>query len=157
MAKDHLRIEICGNLDELNSYLGLSKSLIKTKKIKKIIESIQKDLFIIGSEIATEILFINKLKQRIDCKFIKRLEECIDQLEKTRPLTKGCFCLPGKNLPSSTMDIARTITRRLERRVVSLKKRKQLKNGFILIYLNRLSDLLYLLAHKPKKKSSRKK
>ena len=157
VAKDHLRIEICGNLDELNSYLGLSKSLTKAKKIKKIITSVQKDLFIIGSEITTEIKFINKLNQRIDNKFVKGLEKIVGQLEDKSPLTKFCFQLPGKDVASSSLDIARTAARRLERRVVSLNKKKQLKNNFILIYLNRLSDLLFLLAHKPKNKSSRKK
>jgi len=157
VAKDHLRIEICGNLDELNSYLGLSKSLAKSKKIKKILSSVQKDLFIIGSEIATEIKFINKLKQRIDNKFVKGLEKIIDQLEKKSSLATFCFQLPGRDVSSSSLDIARTIARRLERRVVSLSKKGELKNKFILVYLNRLSDLLFLMAHKPKKKSSKKR
>ena len=151
VAKDSLRIEICGELDELNSYLGFSKNLTKGKKIKKIIESIQKDLFVVGAEVATEIKFINKLKQRIDSAFINHLEAIISQIEKKNPLAEFCFCLPGKNLASGSLDISRTIARRLERRMVSLKKKKGLKNNSILIYLNRLSDLLFLLAHSPKK------
>ncbi len=152
VSKDNLRIEVCGTLDELNSYLGLSKSLAKSKRLNKIIESIQKDLFIVGAEVATDSKQVKSLKQRIDSKFIEGLEKTITQLEN-KPLSFNCsFCLPGKNLSSSSLDIARTLTRRLERRVLTLKKRKNLKNNFILVYLNRLSDLLFLLARKSEKK-----
>jgi len=154
VPKDSLRIEICGDLDELNAYLGLSKNLAKGKKIKKVIESIQEELFIVGAEVATEIKFINKLKQRIGKACVKRLETMISQIEKKNHLSD--FCLPGKDLTSGSLDVARTIARRLERRMVSLKKQKGLKNDFILIYFNRLSDLLFLLAVSLKKSPKRR-
>lgn len=157
VAKDSLRIEICGTLDELNSYLGISKSLIKSKKLARTIESIQKDLFIIGAEVATEIKHLKQLKIRIDKKSIKRLEELISQIEKSSHCFKFCFSLPGENLTSASLDVSRALTRKLERRMVTLKRKKLLKNNSVLIYLNRLSDLLFLFARLATKKSSKEK
>lgn len=143
VSKDHIRVEAVGSLDEVSSYLGISKSLIKSKKKKKIIESIQKDLFIVNSEIATPS---KSLKKRISYSQVSRLEQEIIDLEgKLTPKLKG-FSLAGKNKVSSNLDLARTITRRAERRAVTLARKKKLKNENILVYLNRLSDLLYLLA-----------
>src|SRR3989338_4075927 len=128
VAKDSLRIEICGELDELNSYLGFSKNLTKGKKIKKIIESIQKDLFVVGAEVATEIKFINKLKQRIDSAFINHLEAIISQIEKKNPLAEFCFCLPGKNLASGSFDISQNINHKEE--IINKKEKKILLANF---------------------------
>jgi cob(I)alamin adenosyltransferase len=152
VSKDHIRVETVGTLDELSSYLGLITCLIKEKKIKKTIESIEEDLFIINAEIATQTKSLKKLRKRIDIKDISGLEELIIELEaKIRPKLKG-FSLSGKNQTSSNLDIARTITRRAERRVVTLQRKKMLKNKDILIYLNRLSDFLYLLSRSYDKK-----
>lgn len=145
-SKDNPSIEACGVLDELCSFLGLSKNLIKEQNNKKLIESIQKDLFVIGAEFATKFQHINKLKKRIDKSYIERLEKFIWDLEKKNKLKTRSFCLPGENLASSVLDISRAIARRAERLSVTLRKKKILLNGDILIYLNRLSDLLYLLA-----------
>ncbi|MCK4519596.1 MAG: cob(I)yrinic acid a,c-diamide adenosyltransferase [Candidatus Omnitrophica bacterium] len=148
VSKDHIRIESCGTLDELSSYLGLSKSMIKNKQIKKIIEKIQKDLFILCAEIATEAKSLNKLKERIDNSFVECLDGIIKGLEDKKSLRVRYFQVSGENPVSSTLDICRTIARRAERRVITLKRKKFLSNRHILIYLNRLSDFLYLLARK---------
>jgi len=144
--KDHIRIESCGALDELGAYLSLSKSLIKNKKAENVIESVQRDLFVIGREVVSESRFLNKLPKRIDNSCIERLEKIIKELEKKNGRKKGCFYLFGQNLLSSTLNVARTVARRAERRIVTLQKRKFLNNSHILTYINRLSDLLYLLA-----------
>jgi len=144
--KDHLSIEACGEIDELSSYLGLAKSLIKNRETKKIIESWQKDLFLIGAEVALEVKNIKKLKERINRNLIKNLDQQILQLEKKGVIKKNCFHLPGENIVSGNLDVARAIARRVERKIVTLAKKKKLKNRHILVYLNRLSDLLYLLA-----------
>lgn len=144
--KDNLRVEIYGSLDELCSFLGLARSLIKNKKIKKMIELIQRDLFIMGAEIATETIDLPKLKKRMTNSSVEYLEKEISQLEPENKFKDCCFCLPGENVTSSYLDIARTITRRIERRTISLKKKKKLRNQHIIVYLNRLSDLLFLLA-----------
>jgi len=146
VSKDDIRVHTFGTLDELCSSLGLSKSLIKGQKHKKLIESIQKDLFVICTELATEAKSFSKLKKRIDKTYVNRLEVAIRNLEKNKPLNRNCFCLPGENQVSSTLDISRAITRRGERLAVTLKRKGILFNDGILIYLNRLSDLLYLLA-----------
>lgn len=148
VSKDHLRIEVCGTLDELCSYLGLARCQSKNNKLKKIIESIQKDLFVIGTEVASEPRFIKNIKERIDKPDIARLENHIKNLERKKIVKKPCFHLPGKNMMSSILDISRAITRRAERGAVKLSRKKFIKNDFVLIYLNRLSDLLYLLARK---------
>jgi cob(I)alamin adenosyltransferase len=143
VSKDHIRMETIGSLDEVSSYLGVSKSILKSKKKKKIIESIQKDIFLINAEIATAS---GALKKRIGNSQVSRLEDEIIELEaKLAPKLKG-FSLSGKTKTSSNIDLARTITRRVERRAVTLQRKKILKNEDILVYLNRLSDLLYLLA-----------
>ncbi|MCQ9205411.1 MAG: cob(I)yrinic acid a,c-diamide adenosyltransferase [Omnitrophica bacterium] len=144
--KDNVRIEACGVLDELCSYLGLAKSLIKAGKIKKTIETIQKDLFVIGTELATEKKFISQIKKRISFEQINYLEKIINSLERNSKLIKPCFQLPGHNLLSSSLDVSRTIARKLERRTTTLIRKKVLADNHILVYLNRLSDLLYLLA-----------
>jgi len=152
VSKDHIRIEMCGTLDELSSCLGVAKSLTRVRSIKKILESIQKDLFIINAEIATESKSLKRLKKRIGAKSVAYLEERIIELEaKIRFELKG-FSLPGANKISSNLDLARTIARRAERRAVTLQRKKLLKNEHILIYLNRLSDFLYLLSRSYGKK-----
>jgi len=153
VSKDHIRIEICGTLDELSSYLGVAKSLIKVRSIRKILELIQKDLFILNAEIATEAKSLKKLQKRIGAKSIAWLQERIIELEAKAKGKRGGFSLAGANKISSNLDLARTITRRAERRVVTLQRKKLLKNKHILIYLNRLSDLLYLLSRSYGKKS----
>ena len=146
VSKDHIRIETVGTLDELSSYLSLAKSLAKSKKLKSIIESIQSDLFIINGEIATEHKALTKLKKRMGEKPIVYLEELILDLEARNKQKLKNFSLPAKTYLSSNLDLARTIARRAERRTVTLQRKKMLKNQNILIYLNRLSDLLYLLS-----------
>ena len=146
VRKDDLRIEINGILDELSSFLGLIKSLIKKKRGKDLINKIQVHLWMIGSEISTKVAYLSKLKKRLKQEDIKYLESLIKKLEgKYRP-EERCFVLAGKNTISSTLDIARTIARTAERRVVTFNSKTEARNRCILVYLNRLSDLLYLLA-----------
>ncbi|MFA7676801.1 MAG: cob(I)yrinic acid a,c-diamide adenosyltransferase [Candidatus Omnitrophota bacterium] len=146
VSKDHIRIEACGTLDELNAFLGATKNFVDDTKFKEAIEGIQKSLFVAGSEIATETRFLKKLKKRISKKDVKNIEEGILELEKKNTITKKCFCVPGKNITSGFLDLCRVTARKAERKAVTLKKKKVLRNDFLLVYLNRLSDLLYLLA-----------
>lgn len=154
VSKDNIRVEACGTLDELCSFLGLAKSLISEKRNKKLIESIQKDLFVIGAEIATKAPFLGKLEKRICNADVQRLDKVLSSLEKTRTFDECCFYLPG-NVISSSLDIARTVCRRAERRIVTMKQKGLLLNKSVAIYLNRLSDLLYLLVRSYEKKHVR--
>lgn len=146
VSKDNLRVESYGGVDELCSYLGLAKSFLKSKKEKDIVEFIQKDLFIIGSEIASETKFLKKLKNKINKDDVNRLEKVIKELEAKNKVKSCRFYLPGQNTVSAALDISRAITRRVERGITTLLRKKIIKNNYILIYLNRASDLLFLLA-----------
>jgi ATP:cob(I)alamin adenosyltransferase len=146
VMKDHAKIEANGAIDELCSHLGTAKSLIKKRATKRMVESIQRDLLIICAEIALGARSVNRLKDRIDASSVRRLDGIIKDIEKKGVFKAGRgFYIPGEDFISSILDIARAVARRAERRVVTLKKRRMLKNVHITAYLNRLSDLLYLL------------
>jgi cob(I)alamin adenosyltransferase len=147
VSKDDARVEACGALDELCSFLGMSRSIIAGSKFKKILEEIQRDLFVIGPEIAvTSQRYAKQLKKRIDATYVKKLERAISQIEGKDIFEGRGFYLPGEDRVSTSLDVARTVARRAERRIVALKNKGLLRNRYILIYLNRLSDLLYLAA-----------
>ena len=150
--KDDMRVEICGALDEISSFLGMAKNASKDKNTKKVVHLIQKELIVLGAEVATSAASSDKIKKRIGKDSICVLEREIDRLEGKCALKMRSFCIPGKGAASSALDVARAITRRAERRSVTLFKKGMVKNPNIVIYLNRLSDLLYLLARSNEKK-----
>ncbi len=147
VKKSNYFLEILGELDEINSFLGILKNqtfLNKEKEIKKIILNIQEDFFIIQAEIAAKLLNFKNKNNEIKLKKEKIffLEKIIDEKSKKFPLQKK-FAIPGANLKSAYFDYTRTIVRRLERKLV-VKNRVISKN--ILAYINRLSSLFYVLA-----------
>lgn len=146
VRKDDPRVDLYGTLDELCSFLGMSKCLVKNKRIKSMIEDIQKNIFTICTELATKNQYADRLKKKIDKSGVNRIEECIKDLETKKVLLRKGFCVPGKNIISSTFDVARTVARRAERKIVTLTRKRVIRNEQILIYINRVSDLLYLLA-----------
>ncbi len=148
-------VEAYGTLEELSSFLGAAKSLIKERKIKKLLESIQRDLFVIGSEIAAAEASFAKLKQKINTAEVNRLEQAITSFEKKEIFEECCFYLSGDSFVSSMFEIARTVCRRAERNIIALKQKKKVKNKNIWVYLNRVSDLLYLLARFYEKKHTK--
>ena len=117
--KDDLRVELFGCLDECGAHLGMARSQIKDKRISEMLESIQRELFVIGAEIATLEANLGQLKKRIDEGYVKKLDTAIIEFEKEKNYEECCFYLPGENLASTTLDVARTVTRRLERRLVT--------------------------------------
>ncbi|HBG27948.1 MAG: ATP:cob(I)alamin adenosyltransferase [Planctomycetes bacterium GWF2_41_51] len=146
--KDDIRIEIFGCLDECSSHIGMARSQLKEKRVNDFLEAVQRELFVIGAEIATFESNFGQLKKRIDESYVKRIEELIIEFEKEKNYEECCFYLPGENLCSTTLDVARTVTRRLERRLVTFKKRHLLTNNHIIPYANRLSDLLFILSRR---------
>jgi cob(I)alamin adenosyltransferase len=144
VAKDDIRIEVCGELDELAAFLGMAKSLID-KSRAKLITRIQKDLLVIGAIVACPSDKIRSLVTNIGAADIKRLEYNIACFEKNGLRSKK-FCLQGDCFESAVLDICRVSSRRVERRLVALNRKKSIGNPDILVYLNRLSDLLYLMA-----------
>jgi cob(I)alamin adenosyltransferase len=153
VPKDDLRIEAYGTVDELNAVLGLARSQSTTAsaqdklpvEIDALLAGIQHALFDLGSQLATP-----DPKSRgtsfITTKQIEALEHAIDRFETQLPPLKN-FILPGGSPSAAWLHLARTFCRRAERRVVTLIQREQEKlSPEILIYLNRLSDLLFVLA-----------
>ncbi|MFH1458177.1 MAG: ATP:cob(I)alamin adenosyltransferase [Candidatus Omnitrophota bacterium] len=145
IKKDHVIVRACAELDTLCSFLALARTLSKEVGCKKLLESIQKDVGLICSEIAASKRFAKKLKIRIGPDSVKRLEDKIGDLERKVKL-KACFSLLNENLISNILDLSRTMARKAEIHLVTLKRKRLLINDYVLIYLNRLSDLLYLLS-----------
>jgi len=144
--KDDLRIRSYGTVDELNSILGVAVTEIKNKELKQILSSIQHELFNLGSDLASPEYKGSKnfFIPRINKFNTKHLEELIDKIDaKLLPLKN--FILPGGLKGAALLHHARTVCRRAERGVVSLAKVEEV-NSEIKIYLNRLSDLLFVLA-----------
>lgn len=140
VSKDSLVMQAIGSVDELNASLGLSAAKLKNKKLKSEIEKIQLDLFVIGANLANPKSFL-----KIDSgKRVKEFEDLIDEMTKKLPRLMN-FILPGGAEAGASLHLARTITRRTERNIVSLSKKQKLDPS-ILIYINRLSDLLFTMA-----------
>jgi cob(I)alamin adenosyltransferase len=140
--KSDERIMSYGAVDELNSSIGVALSLELDPEIKDILIRIQNDLFIVGSDLANPNMSDKKI--RTTSEMITFLEQKIDLLEPSlEPLTS--FILPGGTLLASIMHLSRTISRRAETHVVGLSKNKEI-NKDAAIYLNRLSDLMFILA-----------
>ena len=139
--KDSIRVESYGTIDELNSYIGLFMHYINEDE-KKVLFNIQRDLFYIGSELATKNT--EKLNKVVTDNDIKNLENIID---KYMGEAKGIdsFIIPGTSLASAHLHIARTICRRAERIIISLSKIEEV-NPMLIKYINRLSDALYAIA-----------
>ncbi len=144
--KDDLRITAYGTVDELNAILGVAVTELMNKELKDVIKSIQNDLFTVGSDLASPLDKENKnlVIPRVDEKFVKRLEGLIDKFDSQLPELKN-FILPGGLKGSAVLHHARTVCRRTEREVVAFSKDDAI-NHQIEVYLNRLSDLLFVLA-----------
>jgi len=140
--KSDERIMSYGAIDELNSSLGIVLSLELDPEIKDILIKIQNDLFVVGSDLANPNMSDKKI--RTTPEMIIFLEQKIDLLEpQLEPLTS--FILPGGTLLASIIHLSRTISRRAETHVVELSKNEEI-NRDAAIYLNRLSDLMFVLA-----------
>ncbi|MGZ6249798.1 MAG: cob(I)yrinic acid a,c-diamide adenosyltransferase [Syntrophales bacterium] len=139
------RPETYGVLDEASSALGVARASTKNQKIKDIILSVQKDLLIMGAELSSVPEDVQKLTRRIGEGDIKRLEQIIDELQKNITL-KNEFIYPGETPISAQIDVGRTIIRRAERKAASLKNEGLLRSAEINRYLNRLADMLFVLA-----------
>lgn len=145
IRKSDPRPETYGTLDEANSTLGFARALSKDERVKEIIYKVQEMLFVIGGELATDPKDYVKLKKKIGEDDVKELQNLIEEMEDKVKLPKS-FIIPGASLVSASLDMARTIIRRGERRAVRLKEDNLLLNDKILAYLNRSADLIFILA-----------
>lgn len=139
--KDNIRVESYGNLDELNSYIGLCTNYAIDDD-KSILRNIQIQLFAVSAELATKDY--DKYENRVTEKDVLQLEDIIDSyIEKIDKM--DAFIVPGTSLISANLHIARTICRKAERRILTLSKIEPV-NPFLLKYINRLSDVIYAIA-----------
>jgi cob(I)alamin adenosyltransferase len=147
VPKDDIRVEAYGDVDELNAVLGMARSVEMMPRIDEVLLPIQRDLFAIGALLATpdrDKMAAHLAKARIDEARITELERAIDDCEaELEPLT--AFILPGGTPKAAALHVARTVCRRAERHVVRLQREVELPS-LAVIYLNRLSDLLFTLA-----------
>ena len=144
VSKDHPRIEAYGSVDELNSMLGVIRVESLAEDVDALVGRIQNELFVLGAQLSTPESASHTCP-RIEADHIEYLETEIDRLEADlRPLKE--FILPGGSRAAALLHLARTICRRSERRVVHLRHADGAISDKIVIYLNRLSDLLFVLA-----------
>lgn len=147
VAKSDPHCEAYGTIDEAVSALGLARHFCR-QRTQDIVLSLQKDLFLLGAEMATPAESYSKLVARgsvVTASMVQRLEGLIDELEGEVNMPQA-FVLPGACTASAALDLARSIIRRAERRAVALKEEGGLENEEVLRYLNRLADLVYTLA-----------
>lgn len=147
VQKDDPRIEAYGTLDELNSIIGIALTHISEENTRKTLDRIQHDLFTLGAELASMTPKNEELKlklPKVTPQHIIDLEKEINELEKKLPIQRT-FIIPNGTQASCYLHFTRTVCRRGERHAVALSKKYNM-NPNILRYLNRLSDLLYLLA-----------
>lgn len=148
VSKNSVNTEAYGITDEAVSAMGLARSLSDNQKIKDILRDLQRELFTIAAELATDPGKYDLFKEHfapVTQLMVDKLEEIIDSLEEEFEMPK-VFVLPGGSPASSAIDMARTIIRTAERRVVAVAESGLLTNELILSYLNRMGDLLFVLA-----------
>ncbi len=150
VSKASARVESYGNIDELNSFIGVAKSQIEDEKVLSQLKKIQFDLFTLGSESATptDKLTLANGKSRLTLMItdieIEELENWMDDFEKElQPLQY--FILPGGGKSATSLHVCRTVCRRAERSLVFLNETEEVRPELIK-YLNRLSDYLFVLS-----------
>ena len=148
VSKNSPNTEAYGITDEAVSAMGLARSLSDNAKVKDILRNLQRELFTIAAELATDPEKYDLFKEH----FSPVTQEMVDNLENTKDTQEEecempkVFVLPGGSPASSAIDMSRTIIRTAERRVVAVAEADLLTNELILTYLNRLGDLLFVLA-----------
>lgn len=141
VSKASLRVDAFGDVDELNSVIGVVRARSNDEEIDEVLGLLQNDLFTLGADLASPS---DIHVPRIDESFVTKLEGFADRfLAELEPLKE--FILPGGSEAGASLHLARTVARRAERRAVKLSEIEQL-NPETIIYLNRLSDLLFILA-----------
>jgi cob(I)alamin adenosyltransferase len=150
VPKDDPRVDAYGCVDEVNAALGFSRALSQNQFICDQILAVQKDLIVVMGELATvpedRQRYVAEGFQLTSRSMVERLTGVIVDLEKDPSLYPKDWVIPGGNPPSAALDLARTTCRRAERRVATLVEEKKDFNPEILRYLNRLSDLCWVLA-----------
>ena len=147
VAKDDVRVEAYGTVDETNAAIGLAGAHCAVPYVRGVLEQLQADLFTLGAELATVTGHETKLGiELLGDADVARLESTIDECEAPLPPLKN-FILPGGPPDVAALHLARTVARRAERRLLTLAQREAVRPT-LLVYLNRLADLLFVLARR---------
>jgi cob(I)alamin adenosyltransferase len=145
LSKSHGRVHAYGEVDELNAVLGVARAAVQDAATAALLEHIQSELFDVGAELATTPERADKGSlPRVTGEEVQRLEHAIDEREAVLPPLAN-FVLPGGSAAAAHLHVARTVCRRAERAVVNLAQGEAVRSE-VLVYLNRLSDLLFVLA-----------
>lgn len=150
ISKSDPAAEAYGTTDEAVAVLGLARALSDDEALKEETLRIQRDLFVAGADLATNPKERSKLEPGVSLvtpEMVERLEALIDATVAEHPLPRE-FIVPGANPVSASLDVARSTVRRAERRIVELRESGREVNPDVLRYLNRLSDLLFVLARR---------
>jgi len=155
VRKTDPRIEALGDLDETQSVIGLARSLAPRSSLGRELLELQRGLYLVMAEVATPREDLGRLKERLDGAAVARIDEVLETLKKKTPI-EGRFVIPGENRISASLDHARTVARRAERHVVECVDEGYVSDAALLPWLNRLSDLLFVLARASERRSRAK-
>lgn len=149
VLKNHPRVHAYGEVDELNAQLGVCATQVEDPELLGLLHRLQSELFVVGADLATPLDALQgehrRSVPRVTEGMVARLEDLIDSFEdRLDPLTT--FILPGGTAQAAQLHLARTVCRRAERAVLAAAGREEGYNPEVLVYLNRLADLLFVVA-----------
>ena len=150
VRKTDPRIVALGDLDEAQSAIGVARAMAPKSTMGRQLLELQQGLYVVMSEVATPPEDLARLKTRLDAAAVAKLESALGWL-KERTSIEGRFVIPGENPISAALDHARTVSRRAERSVVACVDAGSVSGDVLLPWLNRLSDLLFVLARSVEK------
>jgi cob(I)alamin adenosyltransferase len=142
VSKSDLRVEACGTVDELNAHIGLARAWCTEGEIASALKLLQRELFIVAAELATP-KHLQKHPSKITQDTVDKLTAQVQHIEKIDGILLD-WAIAGEHPAAAALDVARTVCRRAERCVVKLHESGAVLNPHLLMYLNRLSDLLWL-------------
>ncbi len=149
VSKCHPRVEAYGSVDELNATIGAARATSTHDFVRENLFVIQKDLVTLMGELATAVEDLPRYQKDgyslVTPELTAKLDKLVAEIEAQKVSFKG-WATPGASVNSAALDVARTVCRRAERRVCELHEAGQLQNSEIIVYLNRLADLLWLFA-----------
>jgi cob(I)alamin adenosyltransferase len=144
VSKSSLRVETYGTVDELNSFLGFARSICEDGELNNLALSIQKELFVLGAELAT-LQVPTEEQAHVTQKMVDRLTDEVHRIEAMEGILSD-WTIPGEDAASAAFDVARTVCRRAERSAVRLLESGEQVSPIAIMYLNRLSDLIWLMS-----------
>jgi cob(I)alamin adenosyltransferase len=149
VSKTHPRVQACGSIDELNAALGMARAFAEAPFVRDNLILIQNDLIVLMGELATDNQDLARYAKDgftlVSAEMAVKLDKLVQEIEAQKVSFRG-WATPGANAIAAALDVARTTCRRAERAVCVLREGGQSDNPHILVYLNRLSDMLWLMA-----------